>query len=92
MADHKVDPNEFPKNVIVDGVTLVARNQEHEDALKAGKGDPQIAEAEQARLDADAAAKQKLADEAVLKAKEAKEAAAQKPALKTEPEPKKKGR
>jgi hypothetical protein len=75
MADFQ----EYPKAVQVDGITLIARDKEHEASLKAGKGDPAVLRAEQARRDAEAAEAQRVADDAARKAKEAKAAAALKP-------------
>lgn len=66
---------EYPKVVNVGGVNFTARDKAHEDALLAGKADPQVVEAEQARRDAEAAEAQRVADEAARKAKEAAQAA-----------------
>lgn len=73
--DPNAPENQYPKMVDVGGVKFEARSEEHEKALLAGKGDPQVAEAEKARLDAEAAEAKRVADEAALKAKEAADAA-----------------
>lgn len=66
---------EYPKAVQVDGITLIARDKEHEDSLLAGKGDPQVLAAAQAAADAAAAEAKRVADEAAQKAKDADQAA-----------------
>lgn len=73
--DPNAPENQYPKVVEVDGAKFEARDEAHEKALKAGKGDPRVAEAELAAREAEAAEAKRVADEAALKAKEAEQAA-----------------